>query len=51
MNKKELLEIVADHIDFVINDGIELLVKPDGVYAVCADGLVKITRKAKAAMR
>lgn len=48
MKKKEFLKIVADFIDFVINDGAELIVKLDGVYVICADGLVKITKNTKA---
>lgn len=51
MKKNELLEIVADHIDFILDGSVNLVIRADGVYAVCDDGTYKITRQARAAMR
>jgi hypothetical protein len=47
--KKEFLDIVVHHLDFVLDGSVNLVIRADGVYAVCDDGTYKITRKAKAA--
>ena len=49
MKKEEFLDIVVHHLDFVLDGSVNLVIRADGVYAVCDDGTYKITRKAKAA--
>ena len=51
MKKEEFLDIVVHHLDFVLDGSVNLVIRADGVYAVCDDGTYKITCKAKAAMR
>jgi hypothetical protein len=51
MKKEEFLDIVVHHLDFVIDGSVNLVIRADGIFAVCEKGTYKITRKARATMR